>query len=66
MREGQTKSEIVVKPDGSRVLMITMSIGGMEAVTSVEISEPTDGGILSRDIKGDADAPSLGAQRSGT
>ena len=57
--EGQTKSEIMVRPDGSRVLMITMSIGGMETVTSIEISKPTDGGILGRDIKGDADISSL-------
>ena len=57
--EGQTKSEIVVKPDGARVLMITMSIGGMETVTSIEIFKPTDGGILGRDIRGDADISSL-------
>ncbi len=49
--EEQTKAEIVVKPDGSRVLMITMSIGGMESVMSVEISKPTDGGILGREIR---------------
>ena len=57
--EGQTKSEIVVRPDGSRVLMITMSIGGMEAVTSVEISKPTDGEFLGNDIKGDEDVNNL-------
>ena len=57
--EGQTKSEIVVRPDGSRVLMITMSIGGMEAVTSVEISKPTDGEFLGNDIKGDKDVNNL-------
>ena len=53
--EGQTKSEIVVRPDGSRILMITMSIGDMETVMSIEIAEPTVGGILSNDIKGDTD-----------
>lgn len=57
--EGRTKSEIVVRPDGSRVLMITMSIGGMEAVTSVEISKPTDDQFLGKDIKGDADVNNL-------
>ena len=42
-----------MRPDGSRVLMITMSIGGMETVMSIEIAEPTDGGILGNDIQGD-------------
>lgn len=51
----ETKSEIVVRPDGSRVLMITVSVGGMKAVTSVEISEPTEGGIMGRDIRDTVD-----------
>ena len=54
-----TGAEIVVRPDGLRVLMIPMSIGGMEAVTSVEISKPTDGKFLGNDIKGDADVNNL-------
>ncbi len=33
--------EIVVKPDGSRVLVMTMSVGGMETTMSLEISKPT-------------------------
>ena len=37
-----TKSDIIVKPDGSRVLVVTMSIGGMETTMSMEISKPTD------------------------
>ena len=57
--ERQTKSEIVVGPDGSRILMITMSIGGMETVTSIEISKPTDGDFLGNDIKSDADVNNL-------
>ena len=36
-----TKSDIVVKPDGSRVLVMTMNVGGMTATTSLEISKPT-------------------------
>ena len=33
--------EIIVKPDGSRVLVMTMSVGGMETTMSLEISKPT-------------------------
>ncbi|MCI9527841.1 MAG: hypothetical protein HFH37_13245 [Lachnospiraceae bacterium] len=38
----KTSSDIIVKPDGSRVLVVTMSIGGMETTMSLEISKPTD------------------------
>ena len=41
-RRQETKSDIVVKPDGSRVLMVTMNMGGMETTMSMEISKPTD------------------------
>ncbi len=37
-----TSSEIIIRPDGSRVLMITMDIGGTQSVMSLQISEPTD------------------------
>lgn len=40
--ESETKSDIIVKPDGSRVLVMTLQIGGMESTVSVQISEPTD------------------------
>lgn len=40
--EGETRTEVVVKPDGSKVLMITVTVGGQEAVTSVELSKPTE------------------------
>ncbi len=40
-QDTETKSEIIVKPDGSRVLMITVNIGGMETAMSLQISEPT-------------------------
>ena len=53
--EEETKTEIVVRPDGSKVLMITVSVGGQEAVTSVELAKPTGGDIPSRDISGDTD-----------
>ena len=48
--EEETKTEIVVKPDGSKVLMITVTVGGQEAVTSVELSKPTKDDIPSKDI----------------
>lgn len=41
-KETETKSDIIVKPDGSRVLVVTMNIGGMETTMSLEISKPTD------------------------
>lgn len=53
--EEKTKTEIVVRPDGSKILMITVDVGGQEAVTSVELAKPTEGDIPSRDISGDTD-----------
>ncbi|SHL16879.1 hypothetical protein SAMN02745136_04242 [Anaerocolumna jejuensis DSM 15929] len=38
----KTESEIIVKPDGSRVLLITVQVGGMNTAMSIEISKPTD------------------------
>ena len=38
----ETQSDIVVKPDGSRVLVVTVNIGGMETSMSLEISKPAD------------------------
>lgn len=40
--ESETDSKIIVKPDGSRVLVTTVNMGGMKMVTSLEISKPTD------------------------
>ena len=53
--EEETRTEIVVRPDGSKVLMITVTVGGQEAVTSVELAKPTGGDIPSKDISGDVD-----------
>lgn len=39
--ESKTESEVIVKPDGSRVLIMTTQVGGMETVMSLKISEPT-------------------------
>lgn len=41
-KEAENKTEIIVKPDGSRVLVVTMNFGGMETTMSIEISKPTD------------------------
>lgn len=41
-KESETKSNVIVKPDGSRVLIITTNVGGMETQMSLQISKPTD------------------------
>lgn len=41
-QESETNTNIIVKPDGSRVLIVTMNIGGMETTMSLEISKPTE------------------------
>lgn len=53
--EEETKTEIIVKPDGSKVLMITVTVSGQEAVTSVELCKPTKGDLPSKDISGNTD-----------
>ena len=53
--EEETRTEIVVRPDGSKVLMITVTVGGQEAITSVELAKPTNDSIPSKDISGDTD-----------
>lgn len=40
--DAKTETDIIVKPDGSRVLIMTMQIGGMKTMMSLKISEPTD------------------------
>ncbi len=40
-QESETNSEIIVKPDGSKVLVMKISVGGMETDMSLEISKPT-------------------------
>lgn len=39
--EAKSDSDIIVKPDGSRVLVMTMTFGGMKTSMSLEISGPT-------------------------
>lgn len=40
-QESETDTQIIVNPDGSRTLMVTMNVGGMESTMSLEISKPT-------------------------
>ncbi len=42
VKDTSSKTNIIVKPDGSRVLVVTMNIGGMETNMSLKISEATD------------------------
>ena len=63
MPEGEeTRTEVVVRPDGSKVLMITVTVGGQEAVTSVELAKPTGGDIPSKDISGNVDVNKISAK----
>lgn len=40
-QDAKTRSEIIVRPDGSRILILTMEIAGMQTAMSLQISEPT-------------------------
>lgn len=39
--ESEVETDVQVKPDGSRVLIMTRRIGGMTTTTSIELSKPT-------------------------
>lgn len=39
--EPKTDTDIIVKPDGSRVLLVTTRVCGMQTTMSLEISKPT-------------------------
>lgn len=41
-QESETSTNIIVKRDGSRVLVVTINLGGMETTMSLEISKPTE------------------------
>lgn len=40
LEESKSDSEIVTQPDGSKTLVITNQIGGMQVVTSIELTKP--------------------------
>ncbi|WP_310602010.1 hypothetical protein [Anaerosporobacter sp.] len=37
----ETKSQILVTPDGTRILVLTMIMAGMQTTTSLKLSKPT-------------------------
>ncbi len=40
--KAETDTEVLVRPDGSRVLLMTVIIGGMSTTMSMKISEPVE------------------------
>lgn len=40
VEDSKTDTDIIVKPDGSKVLVVTVGIGGMKTTTSLEIAKP--------------------------
>lgn len=48
----KTDTDIIVKPDGSRVLLVTTEVCGMQTSMSLEISKPT---AMQNDISKDED-----------
>ncbi len=63
IEKAKTESDIIVKPDGSRVLVVTTRVGGMETTMSLEISKPTDmpNGIGQDEEDGSAQMPDMQA-----
>lgn len=39
--ESKSDANIIVKPDGTKILVVTMNVGGMETTMSIKISDPT-------------------------
>ncbi len=60
-KETETDTDIIVKPDGSRVLVVTVNVGGMKTTMSLEISEPTE---MSNDCNIKSDRLSAGFVRN--
>lgn len=55
--EKKTDTEIIVKPDGSKIMMTTILVGDMETVMSMEIAKPTN--ILEGNTSGTIDNPNM-------
>lgn len=72
-KESESRTEVVVKADGSRVLMITTQMGEMQTTTSVELSKPApvqnknlqDGSIINDSVRNTA-AGDINAQDNGS
>ncbi len=41
-RESKTSTQVLVKPDGSRVLFVKVMVAGMQSTMSLKLSEETD------------------------
>lgn len=52
METSKTDTDIIVKADGSRVLLVTTNVCGMQTTMSLEISKPT---AMQNDISEDRD-----------
>lgn len=60
--ESGTSSDIIVKPDGSRILMLTVKAGGTETTMSFEISKPTE--LPNGKMTGNLEEEQMAADRS--
>lgn len=60
--EPQTKTDIIVRPDGSRVLVVTTTIGGMQTNMSLKISDATD--MPNDKERGNSDGGKLASERA--
>lgn len=56
-QESKTDTDIIVKPDGSRVLLVTTRVCGMQTTMSLEISKPT---AMQNDISEEEEERTIG------
>lgn len=61
VQKSQTKTDIIVRPDGSRVLVVTTTIGGMQTNMSLKISDATD--MPNENERDNADDGQLASER---
>lgn len=61
-QESKTDTDIIVKADGSRVLLMTTRVCGMQTTMSVELSKPT---AMQNDISGEEDGIGIRGCNSG-
>lgn len=61
-QESKTDTDIIVKADGSRVLLMTTRVCGMQTTMSVELSKPT---AMQNDISGEEDGIGIRGRNSG-
>lgn len=61
VQKSQTKTDIIVRPDGSRVLVVTTTISGMQTNMSLKISDATD--MPNENERDNADDGQLASER---